>query len=799
MSSSVDLSVENRPRFSVDHVRALVRDLYGLDGALEPLPAEWDQNFRLDAGEKGAYVVKIANRGRSAELLDFENAALRRLSEARPSVRTPRVAESLSGESLCEIRAADGAPYRMRVLTYLPGQPLATVPSPGERTLRRIGRAVGELDRCLAEFRHPAMDRDLRWDLRRAEWISAHTRRIAGVRRRGIVERLLLQFRARIRPRLPDLPVSVIHNDANEDNLLLEPDPDGEWAVAGLVDFGDMLRSHTVNDLAITGAYAILGAGDPLGTIASLLAGYLQARPLAEEEVRALFPLACMRLAVSVTTSAIAAEEDPRNEYRRCTEERAWEALERLDGIDWREAEGRLRRECELPPRPGEAAGRRAWTREELLRERRKRVGPSLSLSYEAPLVIVRGSGQFLFEEGGRAYLDCVNNVCHVGHCHPKVVAALSGQAAVLNTNTRYLHANLVEYAERLTSTLPEPLRVCYFVNSGSEANELAVRIARTHTGRRDVLVVDGAYHGATSTLIDLSPYKCEGPGGKGLAAWAHKVVKPDPYRGPHRGAGEEVGRAYAEYVREACERLEAESRPPALFLCEPIMGCGGQIVLPDGYLREAFRHVRAAGGVCAVDEVQVGFGRVGSRMWAFETQGVVPEIVTLGKPIGNGHPIGAVVTTAEIAASFADGMEFFSTFGGNPVSAAVGMAVLDVIEEEGLRERATRVGRYLMDGFRALAERHPLIGDVRGLGLFIGVELVRDRETLAPATGETARLVEMARADGVLLSAEGPFHNVLKIKPPMQFLETDADLLLGAVDRALATLRAPGRPAGGA
>jgi len=286
--------------------------------------------------------------------------------------------------------------------------------------------------------------------------------------------------------------------------------------------------------------------------------------------------------------------------------------------------------------------------------------------------------------------------------------------------------------------------------------------------------------------LVDLSPYKCEGPGGRGLPDWVHKVVKPDTYRGPYRGKGKDIGRAYAEHVREACERLIEENRPPALFLCEPLLGCGGQIIPPKGYLRESFHHIRSAGGLCVVDEIQVGMGRVGSHMWAFETQDVIPDIVTIGKPIGNGHPLGAVVMTPEIARSFDNGMEFFSSFGGNPVSIAVGMAVLDVIEEEQLLERATRVGRYLTEGFNALSEHHPEIGDVRGLGLFIGVELVRDRETLIPATEETAQLIELVRADGILLSAEGPYHNVLKIKPPMQFLETDADLLLGAVDRAL-------------
>lgn len=420
-----------------------------------------------------------------------------------------------------------------------------------------------------------------------------------------------------------------------------------------------------------------------------------------------------------------------------------------------------------------------------LLAARRRLVGPSLGVSYRRPLHIVRGWRQHLYDDEGRAYLDCVNNVAHVGHSHPRVVRALRRQAAVLNTNTRYLHEALVRYAERLTATLPEPLRVCYFVCSGSEANELALRLARAHTRRRGVVVVGGAYHGNTTSLVEISPYKFDGPGGEGAPAWVWKTTLPDPYRGPYRGYGEETGRRYAAHVREAVEAA-AGAGGVAAFFCEPLLGCGGQVVLPDGYLAEAYRRVREAGGVCVADEVQVGFGRVGSHFWGFETQGVVPDIVTLGKPIGNGHPLGAVVTTPEIAASFANGMEYFNTFGGNPVSCAVGLAVLDVIEEEGLQENARRVGERLLEGLRGLMDRHPLVGDVRGLGLYIGVELVLDRETLEPAPRHATYVVERMRDHGILLSTDGPLHNVLKIKPPLVFTAADADRLAETLDRVL-------------
>jgi 4-aminobutyrate aminotransferase-like enzyme/Ser/Thr protein kinase RdoA (MazF antagonist)/murein DD-endopeptidase MepM/ murein hydrolase activator NlpD len=423
----------------------------------------------------------------------------------------------------------------------------------------------------------------------------------------------------------------------------------------------------------------------------------------------------------------------------------------------------------------------------DILRSRRDHLGPNLSVAYARPLKIVRGRGQFLYDHQGQPYLDAVNNVPHVGHCHPRVVEAGQQAMAVLNTNTRYLHDSLVEYAERLLATLPEPLSVVYFVCSGSEANELALRMARAHTGRRDVVVVEGGYHGNTSAMVDLSPYKFDGPGGEGPRPWVHKTLMPDPYRGRFRAPlTDDLGPLYALQLRELLRRLEEEAHEPAAFFCEPLLGCGGQIVPPQGYLADAFRFVREAGGVCVADEVQVGFGRVGTHFWAFEAQGVVPDIVTLGKPMGNGHPMGALVTTPEIAASFRTGMEYFNTFGGNPVSCAMGMAVLDVLREEGLQENARAVGRHLLEGLRGLMGRHALIGDVRGLGLYLGVELVEDPETRIPATAAANRVKERLRDFRVLLSTDGPDDNVLKIKPPMVFTRQDADRVISCLDRIL-------------
>ena len=428
-----------------------------------------------------------------------------------------------------------------------------------------------------------------------------------------------------------------------------------------------------------------------------------------------------------------------------------------------------------------------------LLKKRKNLLGPSLSIAYEKKLKIVRGEGAYLYDHTGRAFLDGVNNICHVGHCHPRVVEALSHQAGILNTNTRYLHDTILDYAERLTATMPDPLSVVYFVCSGSEANELALRLARTVTGRIETIVLDWAYHGNTGGLIEISPYKFKRRGGFAKPDYVEIAQFPDPYRGPHTGMGEAAGQAYARSVMDCVGRIEARcGHGPAALITESIAGVGGQVIYPEGYLSTAYRAVRAAGGLCIADEVQCGLGRVGKHMWAFELQGVTPDIVSLGKPMGNGHPLAAVVTTPEIAQAFANGMEYFNSFGGNPVSCAVGMAVLDAIEDEGLQAKAYETGEYLKQRFREMQGRHGLIGDVRGEGLFLSIELVRDRETLQPAAEEAGQVVNFLRERSVLLSTDGPYENVLKLKPPMVFGRSEADLLCDRLEAALAAVERP-------
>lgn len=414
-----------------------------------------------------------------------------------------------------------------------------------------------------------------------------------------------------------------------------------------------------------------------------------------------------------------------------------------------------------------------------ILEARRRLLGPNLGLHYRRPLHIVRGRMQFLYDADGTAYLDAVNNVAHVGHQHPSVVEAIRRQAGILNTNTRYLHEGIVSYAEGLVATLPDRLEVCWFVNSGSEANELALRIARTATGRTDVLVLEGAYHGNTSSLVAMSPYKYRAPGGPGPSPWVHEAPLPASGHAGPPAAG----------VAAALEAAAAGGRAVAAFFVEPIPGCAGHVVPPSDYLSAAFREARRAGAVCVADEVQTGFGRVGEPWWAFRavSSDAVPDIVTLGKPMGNGHPVGAVVTTRDLADRFARGVEYFSSFGGNPVSIAAAAAVLAAIREEGLAGRAGEVGDHLRRGLGEVARRHPAVGEVRGRGLYLGVELIDAEAGGSPAPALAVEAAEALRESRILVGTDGIHGNVLKIKPPLPFTQGDADRLVEELDRVLA------------
>src|SRR5882672_1828147 len=920
--------------------------LYGLSVSAKALPGEYDDNFHLTAiykstgqkSESDRFVLKVMHPARERSFIDMQCRALHHLVERAPELTLPRVILNRSGEAVAAVQA-DGTARLVWLLTYVPGTMLVKARPHSPELLQSVGQFLGALDAALADFAHPEVRRELKWDLARAGSIREHLHLIRDGSQRALVEKFLALYDAEVVPALAQLRRSVVYGDANDYNVLVGPPLPLPRKIVSVIDFGDMHETVTVSEVAIAAAYAILGKENPLRAAADVVAGYHRTFPLTEAELRILYVLIGTRLAVSVVNSAQRASVKPEDAYVTVSERPEWEALARLAKIHPRFAYYTFRAACGLDAAPqsealrkwlvdnaasaasvldvdlrtapsvvfdfsvgstflgadpaagdpsvlsertfaemkrtgasvgigrynearslytsalfgsngkptderrtvhlgidlqvapgsavrapldgvvhafannkepldygpvvilrhalpniaggpqefftlyghlsmaslaglrigqniarsqkfaevgataenggwaphlhfqiisdlleygtdfpgvARASERSVWTSlspdpnlllgvpaerfppqtdsvAETLRARGALLGKNLSLSYRRPLKIVRGWMQYLYDDTGRAYLDVYNNVPLVGHSHPRVVRAAQEQLALLNTNTRYLHDNAIRYAKRLTELMPEPLRVCYFLNSGSEANELALRLARAHTGREDVIVLEHAYHGHTNTLIDISPYKFNGPGGRGRKPWVHVAPLADDYRGPYCRSDQQAGAKYARHLGEILERTRGEGRGVAAYIAETLPSVGGQIVFPPGYLAGVYSHVRGAGAVCIADEVQVGFGRLGTHFWGFETQGVVPDIVVLGKPIGNGFPLAAVVTTPEIANSFNNGMEFFSTFGGNPVACAAGLAVLDILQEENLQQHALRVGALLIDRLKTL------------------------------------------------------------------------------------------------
>jgi 4-aminobutyrate aminotransferase-like enzyme/Ser/Thr protein kinase RdoA (MazF antagonist) len=751
--------LRHAPALSPAEASAIAERLFGVAAEAAPLPSERDQNFALRTPAGDRFVLKVANASDSRELLEAQNAAL--AYAARGTTRCPRVIPTLGGDRLATVDAPSGSRHFVRLLTWLRGEPLGTLPTQPAVLLERVGAAVAELDTALHGFDHPAIHREFHWDLARGLALCRELApSIADPAMRAVVVALLDRIEREDAPRFARLRRAAVHNDPNDYNVLVDG---GE--ITGLLDFGDIVHTYAIADLPIAAAYAALGKPDPLAAAVAVVRGYLRQRSLDDDELSAVFGLMLLRLCTSVCVAARQQRQRPGDAYLGVSQGPIADTLPRLAALDAASVHAAFR----------QARGR---TPEETLAARRRVVGANLSVAYRHPVKIVRGWMQYLYDETGRRYLDAYNNVPHVGHSHPRVVRAAAEQMLVLNTNTRYLHDTLPAFAERVIATLPAPLRVCYFVNSGSEANELALRLARAHTRRRDVIVLDAAYHGNTTTLIDISPYKFNGPGGEGAPPWVHVLPLPDTYRGKYRRDDPRAGEKYAEFARHV--------RNPSAFIAESAPSVGGQIVLPERYLASVYAIVRGAGGVCIADEVQTAYGRMGTHFYAFEAQHVVPDIVVLGKPIGNGHPLGAVVTTAEIAASFDNGMEFFSTFGGSTVSCAIGLAVLDVVEEERLQAHARAVGNVLLERLRAAVGDRPLVGDIRGSGLFVGVELVTDRDALTPATAAAAEVSNRMRDRGILLGTDGPFANVIKIRPPMPFTAADAEHLASTLAAVL-------------
>jgi len=763
--------------FTESFVESLTAEHYGLTVTAKALSGEYEFNFLLTAKDGTKYIFKAASDEHSFDFFDAQAKIVQHLQQSGIADRFYKFIPNRDGDPMTIVNT-DNKKYYLRLLTYLEGEFWIHAKEKPDTLYYNLGDFLGKMDKALQNFSHPAMHRPYVWDINRAADANNKLHCIKDHERRRIAGYFLLQFETEVLPHISSLRHAYAHHDANDTNVLIKGDQ-----VSGLIDFSDMVYTALVNNLAVACTYAMMGHTDPLQAATWIVKGYHNAYPLTEQETDLLYYLVAARLCISVTQSAYNAFIETGNEHHFVSEAPAWDLLYELLRINPLKAQDHFRKVC------GFAALIGSTDHADLIKERNEHIGRNLSTSYKQKLKITKGALQYLYDDTGKTYVDCVNNPSHVGHCHPVVVKRMQKQIATLNTNSRYLHDNILEYAKKLTATLPPSLGVCYFTNSGSEANDLAVRMARHFTKQTDVIVLDHAYHGTSTVAMEMSPYKFDGPGGFGQRHWVHKAMVPDGYRGKYRSNDEQAGKKYADDVQRIVELLQKGNKSPALFICETLLGVGGQMPLPAGYLEQVYKYVRAAGGVCIADEVQVGFGRIGDAFWGFELQNVVPDIVVLGKPIGNGHPLAAVIVTNEIANAFNNGMEYFNTYGGNPVSMEAGLAVLDVIQQEEMQRHAKETGNYLMQGLRKLMEKYPIIGDVRGHGLFIGAELVKDRVSLEPAVDEIDQVVEFVKARGYLLNTDGPFHNVLKIKPPLPFNKQNTDELLQHLGQAFAAL----------
>ena len=720
------------PRFSADEVARIAAELFGLVGEATDLGSERDQTF-LVAGAGGEGVLKISNLGEDPATLDLEASALAHIARVDPDLPVARLLASGA------VDGADGTHF-VRLFERRHGRhggPELTFDA-----LYDYGATHARLMLALRGFFHPAAGRELLWDLANALQLRSILKNIEDPRRRGLVGAVLDRYEERVAPRWPHLPAQVIHGDLNLDNVLLG----GDDRISAIVDFGDLCHSVAVADLAIAVASLMRGRrGDDVFSAAHIaMDGYASRLPFEPAELEVLGDLVATRLAAIVAISAWRVARYPENaSYIQAWDDDSWWLLERLGEI----GADRFSQELDATPSTTPTGA--------LAQRRQDAMGALLTgLTYDEPVHAVRGEGVWLIDADGRRLLDAYNNVPVVGHCHPRVTEAVVRQTRALNTHARYLYDPLVELAERLLASMPAGagLDTVMLVNSGSEANEIAWRIATGVTARDGALITRHAYHGVTAAIADLSPEE-----------WPDGYVPPNVGRIPAVWGDDDVAAALAQ-------------RPLAATFLDAGVTSDGILPPTRGRAQALARATRAVGGLFVADEVQVGHGRSGEHLWGFAQLGIEPDFVTLGKPMGNGYPVAALVTRRELVERFPFAGRVFSTFGGNPVAAQAALSVLDVIEDAGLIEHAGRMGELLRSRIAGLG--HPAIRGVRGVGLLVGVEL--DEPDRARA------VVNALRRDGVLIGRTGPRGDVLKVRPPLVFAEPHAEVLLAALERAL-------------
>ena len=764
------------PEIPADILSAFAEAQFGLTGTWNRLSGERDQNFRVIDAAGDEWVFKLCNPHEDAAIFDGQLSALQHIARTDPALSVPRVRLTKGGQRLVTLRHR-GMDHCVLVCSFLPGNAIGTIQLSNEQ-LHAVGQLVARVGRALRGFFHAATaTRHLAWDHRRLPELLEHIE-VLPPEQRARSQQLISEFCQYSLPTLERLRSQIIHGDVQPHNTLVHNDN-----VSGVIDFGDMVYGALIQDLSNTLADHLSPGTNNQRIVLHIVSGYHSITPLEEAEVDSLLPLVEARILMNPLIQRLRSDAgvaEAQVLYLN-DDKRVFPVLDEIDANRIAMI-NIIRRGAALPPALASAPP----SVDELLDRRRAVMGKKLYMFYDKPLHLVRGEGVWLTASDGRKYLDCYNNVPHVGHCHPYVIAAIDRQARMLNTNTRYLSEQSISYAERLTATLDKSLTAVVYVNSGSEANDIAWRMAKAWTGRSGGLAMDFAYHGITDAVEPFSP-------SNDMAHWnaphIRLITPPDDYRGIYKRGDNNLAQRYADLADAPIARLAQSNFGVAAAMIDSAFMTNGMLDAPAGYLSRVVDKIRAAGGMFIADEVQSGFGRMGTALWGHQHHGVVPDFVTIGKPAGNGHPLGVIVTRAEILHHFTKTAPFFSTFGGNNVSCAAGIAVLDVLRDENLLENAKSTGAYMKARLLDVKDKCDLIGDVRGVGLALGVELVRDRKTLEPAASETKRLVDLVREQGVLIGSEGVFGNILKIRPPIVLQPAQVDVAVAALERAFRIL----------
>tara|TARA_B100000614_G_scaffold81029_1_gene72565 strand:- start:164 stop:2398 length:2235 start_codon:yes stop_codon:yes gene_type:complete len=738
-------------------MKSFLRESYDIKfNKLTRLPG-YDINNYLGTCNNSKYIIKKYQHSNGViNQIKSENKLLEYLNEKKSIY--PQPIKNINGKSYV-IYHDDKNKYVVRLLSYLNGKFLGEI-NQTKKILESLGDFAADMNKAILGYEDFFISsRVWQWDIQHLHLNKNFINDIESSRDRKLVKYFFQQFDDVVVPVLPSLRKSIIHNDLNEWNILCD-----DKGVSGVIDFGDIAHTQLVNEVAIAMTYGAYDKDDPIANSSYILSSYHKKVPLTLNEISILYYLITAKLCMSVCNSAHSRKINPYNKYALISEKNAWKTLKKFIRYSPRFVENKYRNYLNID-------SKKTLNSKVIKSERDKVISNIFSLSYDEPIAMERSAFQYMFDYDGNSYLDAYNNVPHVGHCHPGVIEAASKQMKKLNTNTRYLYNIINKYGYKLLKKFHKSLNKIYFVNSGSEASDLAIKLALAYSNNKNIMVMENGYHGHTQRGTDISEYKFNHVRGQGKKDYIIPVQMP-------------TKRDYLEenaYINESINKV----KNIAAFICEPILGCGGQVPLPKNYLNNIYKKVRDDGGVCISDEVQTGFGRLGKVFWGFELYNVIPDIVVLGKSMGNGHPIGAVITTDKIASKFSEGVEFFSSFGGNPVSCAIGLSVLDIIEEEKLQENAKIVGEYYKKKLQKLKRKYKVIGDIRGEGLFLGIEIISETNS-KPDQNLAHFLKNKLRKKHILVGTDGPHNNVIKSKPPICFDKVDAKKVVDSIDMIL-------------